>query len=327
MTTTQIPTGTGVSFTATTSSPVQTAFLQLILTAANNAPANNTTVFTPGAQPSQSISLRTATLIDLPYGFDTVIGSAAVPLAEVILANADATYVTNLSSVSIVVAVDGAQATIINNNPGGAMIAVTGAGQNQIQGRAGANQIITGTGGTDSVILGGGSNSLTSNGADTVQVSGPSTITAGAGGTDAIQILNNAALAFLNTSASPVASTLFGAAGCVVDLVGPGSTSISAGAGQEYYFVDTSAGNVTLNVNPFANDALTLVADANNGGAAIQVNGLGTASLVAIHGYGSYTVTQSTTAPGSAVLGLSDGTQVTFTGVSTAAVLSDLRLT
>ena len=34
MTTTQIPTGTGASFTATTTSPFQTAFLQLILNAA-----------------------------------------------------------------------------------------------------------------------------------------------------------------------------------------------------------------------------------------------------------------------------------------------------
>ena len=327
MTTTQIPTGTGVSFTATTTSPFQTAFLQLILNAATMTPANNTTVFNVNAQPREMIALRTATLIDLPYGFDTITGSAAVPLAEVILDNANATYVTSLTGVSVVVAVDGAFSNIINNNAAGGMIAVTGAGQNQIEGLAGANQIITGIGGTDNVVLGGGSNSLTSNGVDTVQISGPSTITATATGTDAIQILNNAAVAFLNTSTSAVASTVNGAANAVVDLVGPGSTSVSAGAGQEYYFVDTSAGNVTLNVNPFANDALTLVADAPNGGAAIQVNGLGTGSIVAIHGYSTYSVAQSATTPGSAVLALSDGTQVMFTGTSTAAVLNDLRLT
>ena len=327
MTTTQIPTGTGVSFTATTSSPFQTAFLQQILNTAATTPAGNTTVYTPNSQPSQTISLRTATLIDLPYGFDTITGTAAVPLAEVILDNAGATYVSSLTGVSVVVAADGVQATIINNNLSGAMIAATGAGQNQIQGRAGANQIITGTGGVDNVVLAGGANNLTSNGVDTVQVSGPSTITAAIGGNDNVQILNNAALAFLNQSASPVASTVNGAAGCVVDLAGPGSTSITAGAGEEYYFVDTSVGNVTLNANPFANDALTLVKDANTGGANIQVNGLGTANIVAIHGYAGYTVTNSTTAPGSAVLALSDGSQVTFTGVSTAAVLSVLRLT
>ena len=242
-----------------------------------------------------------------------------------LLDSAGGTYVTELTGVSTVVAADNTNSTIVNNNLGGGLIAVTGAGQNTIEGLGGANQVITGTGGVDTVLLEGGANSLTSNGDDVVQIAGPTTVTAAAGGLVNLQLQNGTTLAFVNQSAVGLPSTVTGAAGMIMDLAGPGSTSINAGLGTEYFFVDTSAGNVTLNANPFLADALTLVSDAPAATANIVVNGLGTGDLVAIHGYAAYNITAAAANPANAVLALSDGSMVTFVNTPVAAVASVLR--
>ena len=321
----QVPTGTGTTVAASTSTDLQTAFVNQILAAAAAMPATSQTIYTPNAALRQTVLLRTPIAIDLPSGVDTIEGGAAVPQAQVVLASSGGTYVTELTQVSIVVAADNTSSTIVNNNLGGGMIAVTGAGQNTIEGLGGANQVITGNGGVDTILLEGGANSLTSNGDDIVQVAGPTTVTAAAGGLVNIQMLNNTTLAFVNQSAVGLPDTVSGASGMIMDLAGPGSTSITAGAGTEYFFVDTSAGNVTLNANPYVTDALTFVRDAPGATANIVVTGLGTASLVAIHGYGGYSITASTTNPANAVLALSDGSRVTFANTAAASVASVLH--
>ena len=325
MPSTPLPTGTGATINATTSTDLQTAFFMEIAQSVANTPSSAQIIYTPTSQPRQSIAVNKPITIDLPYGIDTITGTAAVTVAQVLLDSPGDTYVTDLTGVSTVVAADNIGSTIVNNNVAGGLIAVTGAGQNLIEGLAGANQIITGTGGIDNVVLNGGANSLTSNGIDTIQVGGPSTVTAAAGGLDTIQLAANTTLAFLNQSAVSAPSDVYGASGVIMDLAGQGSVSITAGAGEEYFFVDTSVGNVTVNANPYSNDAITFVKDANTSTANIQVQNLGSGTIIAIHGYSGYNIAASATQPGSSVLALSDGSQVTFVGASTAAVQAVLR--
>ncbi len=311
----QIPTGTGASVTGATSTDIQSAFAGEIAMAAAANPSNEQTVYNPATEPREAVLLHTTYLIDLPYGLDTIEGSAAVPGAQVLIDNPDATYVTDLTGLSVVVATDNIQATIINNNPSGALLAATGAGENSLQGLTGANQFITGNGGVDDVVLNGSFNELTSNGNDAVNIAGPSTVTAAAGGDDGIQLSANATLAFLNESGSPMQSVVDGATNTITDLVGSGATSVTAGAGLEYYFVDTSAGNVTLNANPNAVTAMTFVHDAAVGTANITVQNFSLNDIVAITGYAGASAVTSPTNSANSVLLLSDGSSVTFTNV------------
>ncbi len=121
-------------------------------------------------------------------------------------------------------------------------------------------------------------------------------------------------------------SAVFGAPNTITDLVGPGATSITAGVGPEYLFVDTSAGNVSLNANPGSFTGITFVADAPGSTARIQVQNLGSADYVAIHGYAADNVIASATAANSSVLMLSDGSQVTFLGLSVAQVQASIHV-
>ena len=311
----QIPTGTGASVTGATSTDIQSAFAGEILMAAAANPANEQTVYNPVTEPRETILLHTTYLIDLPYGLDTIEGSGAVPGAQVLIDNPDATFVTDLTGLSVVVATDNIQATIINNNVGGALLAATGAGENSLQGLTGANQFITGIGGVDDVVLDGSYNKLTSNGNDAVNIAGPATVTAAAGGDDGIQLFTGATLAFLNGSSSPMQSVINGAPSTITDLVGSGSTSVTAGTGTEYYFVDTSAGNVTLNANPNAQTAITFVHDAAQSTANITVQNFSLNDYIAISGYSGANAVTSPTNGANSVLLLSDGSTVTFTGV------------
>ncbi len=321
----QIPTGFGTTATATTSTDLQTAFVAEFIAIAAALPISTQTVFT--AIPAHdTYLLQSPDLIDLPQGIDTIEGTAAIQTAQVLLAGSSATYVTDLTGVSTVVAGDNTSSTIINNNPSAALIAVTGAGENVLEGLDGANVFITGNGGADNVTLDGFYNTLTSNGNDAVTVGGAATVTATAGGDDGIQLLPGATLAFLNTSSSPMQSVVDGAANTITDLVGQGSTSVTAGNGNEYFFVDTSAGNVTLNANPNAFTGLTFVRDAAVGTANIVVQNLGAADYVAIHGYAGSNIAASATTPNSSVLALSDGSQITFVGVSVAQVQAGVRV-
>ena len=311
----QIPTGTGASVTGATSTDIQSAFAAEILMAAAAMPANAQTIYNPVTEPREAIPLRTTYLVDLPNGLDTVEGSGGIPGAQVLLANPGSTYVTELTGLSVAVATDNIEATIVNNNPGGALLAATGAGENSLQGLAGANQFITGNGGVDDVVLNGSYNVLTSNGNDAVNVAGPATITAAGGGDDGIQLFANATLAFANESASPMQSVIDGASNTITDLVGTGTTSVTAGAGVEYDFVDTSAGNVTLNANPNAVTAMTFVHDAAVGTANITVQNFSLNDIVAISGYAGANAVTSPTNAANSVLLLSDGSSVTFTNV------------
>ena len=72
-------------------------------------------------------------------------------------------------------------------------------------------------------------------------------------------------LGFINQSTTPAADSIAGAANATVLLVGGGNTSITAGAGSESFFVDTAAGNVTLNANHNAHDVFTFIKDVDTG--------------------------------------------------------------
>ena len=328
--TVQIPTGGGFSLPATTSTPIQTAFALSIITAAG-LPGVGETFYNPLRMPAaEAITLATPVLIDLPASLDAITGTAAVPLVRVLLDNPNATYVTGGTAASTVVATDGTPVTIVNNNPGGALIAVTGAADgtagNLLEGLSGANQFITGSGGRDAVLLNGVVNNLTTNGADAVLVGGPSTIDATASGLDTVAMTAGTSLGFINQSTTPAADSIAGAANATVLLVGGGNTSITAGAGSESFFVDTAAGNVTLNGNPGGADAFTFIKDAPVASAQALVTNFTAADVVAVHGYAGFNVQASAATPGAAMLALSDGSQVTFTNVSVAALQQAVRV-
>ena len=312
-------------------SPVQYALASQIVTAANSAAANVVQRVYNSGQPPQAIAITLSTPLfyDVPAVAPVVVtGSAGVASAQLILANNGDQYTTAGTSVSTVVIPDLVSATVIGNNPAGALIAATGAAANvasgdTLEGLAGANQFVTGTGGRDAVLLDGVANSLTSNGNDVVLVGGPSTIAAASGGMDNITLTAGTVLTFANQSASAT-DTITGAPGGIVALASTGSTSISAGAGSEYVFLDTSSGNATINANGSSTAALTFIRDAAAGTSSTLVNNLGTGGIVAVHGYSGFTVAQSP-APGGSVLSLSDGSQVTFSNVSPTALQAAVR--
>ncbi len=256
-------------------------------------------------------------------GATTLSGSAALPVADIVLDNPGVTYTTGATGASIVAAGDGAAATIINNGPTDALIAVTGAANNTLEGLAGANQFITGTGGQDAVLLYGVANSLTTSGADAVLVGGPSTVTAAASGLDLVAMTSATTLTFVNLTAGSAADSITGAAGATVILAGPGNASVTAGAGPEGFVVDTSAGNVTLNAAPSGNDTLLFVKDANQGSASVVVNSFAPTDTLALHGYASFNVQAGA---GGAVLALSDGSQVTFNGAAVATIQQAIQI-
>ena len=329
MATTQIPSGLGIG-PVTTSTDIQTAFVQEIVAAAVAAPPLGVQsyyldIFTGSPR---SATLTTPILLDTSEGVGTIDGSASVSSAEVLLGTS-ASYTTDGTQLSVVAGADSISAQIINNTPGSGLIAVTGASQGQfgdtLEGLAGVNQFVTGNNGRDAVLLDGVVNNLTSNGDDVVLVGGPSTITAASNGMDAVTMTAGTTLAFFSLSNSSTVDSITGAANGIVLLAGYGSTSITAGPGPEYAFVDTSAGNVTLNANSQSNAAFTFIKDASVGTAAILVNNFTTNDIVAIHGYTGFTVQPSAGNAGGSVLALSDGSQVTFSNVSATALQQAVR--
>ncbi len=314
--------GTQVGVTTTTA--IQTALAQQIVALAAQTPGSQTVYIPNQSQVTSATTLASPVFIDLPERHDTITGTAAVPNAHVLLANPGASYVTGGTAISTVVAADGAPATIINNGPGDALLAATGAAGNTLEGLAGANQFITGTGGSDAVLLDGAANALASNGADAVLVGGASTVTQMAGGLDNMLMTAGTTLAFIDQAGGAAPNTVTGAANAVVVVAGAGSTVINAGAGPESVLVDTSAGNVTLNGGLAGGDAFTFIKDANAASARVVVTNFATNDTLAVHGYAGFNVQAN--AAGAGVLSLSDGSQVTFTNLSAAAVQQAVRL-
>ena len=308
--------GTPITFLASTS--LQQILAQQILASATGTTAALVT--------GSGGFLTSSTTIDISTTGSVLSGNASVPSATVLLDGQNGSYVTGGTTLSTVVAADNSNSSITNSNPNGGLIAVTGAGGNVLNGAAGANQFITGTGGNDFVFLDGVSNSLTSNGSDAVLVGGPSTVTAAAGGADNIFMTSSTTLAFINGSKAPTVDSVTGAAGGTITLAGTGSTSVTSGAGPETFFVDTSAGNVTLNGLSQTSDTFEFIKDANTSTGAVTVNNFATGDSVNVHGYAGYNVTASATNPAGSVLVLSDGSQVTFSNVSVAALQQTVKV-
>ncbi len=310
----------GVSVYLTTNAALQTALAQQILGAASSAAS-------PQLVTSASALLTSALTVDIASG-GILSGSAAVPVAQIALGANGAqgeTYINNGTSISTVVAADNANVTVVNDNPFGALVAQTGAGNNLLYGAAGQNAFFTGNGGAnDVVILNGSLNSLTSRGNDAVLVGGPSTVVASAGGTDNVLLTTGTTLAFINGSRAPQVDSITGAANSAIVLAGTGNTSITSGAGPESFFIDTSAGNTTLNAASTTNDAITFIKNAATSTANIVVNNFGANDIVQVHGYAGFNVQAAAT--GGATLVLSDGAQVTFSNVSVATLQQTVKV-
>ena len=284
-----------------TSTPVQTQLVQAII----------------GLQLSGSPQVE----VIPPGGATMLSGSAGMPVADILIANPGATYTTGATAASIVAVGDGVASTLINNGAGNALIAVTGTGTNTLEGLAGANQFVTN--GQDAVLLYGAANSLTTSGADAVLVGGPSTVTAAASGLDLVAMTSGTTLTFVNLTSGSAADSITGAAGGTVVVAGPGSAVVNAAAGAEGFVIDTSAGNVTLNGASGGSDTFLFVKDANTASAKVVVNGFTGTDVLALNGYAGFNVQAGA---GGAVLALSDGSQVTFSGVSATTIQQAVKV-
>ncbi len=315
--------GTFVSFLTSTS--LQTGLGQAIINSAASATAG--TLFT-----GSSGTLTTTSTVDISQTGSVLTGLPGVTASQVLLGGQFGTYITGATSpptlsTSIVVATDNSNSSIVNDNPLGGLIAVTGAGGNVLEGLTGQNNFFTGVGGQDLVVLDGAANSLTSNGADAVLVGGPSTITAAASGLDNVLLTTGTNLAFINGSRAGI-DTITGAANSAIVLAGPGSTSIASGVGPEAFFVDTGAGNVTLNGNLQTTDAFTFLKDAATtpGTANITVNNFAAGDAINVHGYSGVEFTVGAAASGvGSTLTLTDGSSVTFTNLSTTTLAATVK--
>ena len=307
----------GQSISFPTNTALQTVLAQQILASA--AGSSGTLISSSG------VAATAGAFTVVTGNGDAIFGSSATPLTDVALAGQGNTYYTNTTPLSVVVAADNSNSSIVNNNPFGGLIAATGAGGNVLLGLAGANQFVTGTGGQDIVVLNGAANSLTTNGSDAVLVGGPSTITAAAGGVDNVLMTAGTSLAFINGSRTAT-DTITGAANGTITLAGPGATSVASGAGPEAFFVDTAAGNVTLNGNLQTSDAFNFVKDAATtpGAANVVVNNFAAGDTIGVHGYAGAQFTVAASGTGS-VLALTDGSTVTFTNVSAATLAATVK--
>ncbi len=253
-------------------------------------------------------------------------GATSVPSASVLLNGASDLYIDTGTARSTVVAADNSNSTIISANPQGALVGVTGAGANLLEGLAKAVQFITGAGGQDLVFLYGTRNTLTSSGSDGVFVGGPSTVTATPTGLAHIVMTKGTTLSFVNGSAASAVDSITGAANGSVVVAGLGNTSVTAGPGAESFFIDTAAGNVTLTGNLHASDVFEFLEDGNRGANQTTIANFTGRDAVLLNGYGSYNVAAVAGNPTASVLSLSDGSQVTFTNATAETVMAAVKI-
>ena len=308
----------GTQVSVNTSTSTQQAVATQVL---NSAAASNAVVFKTA---SGTLTNGTA-IVSGPNSL--ISGATSVPSAMVLLNGQADTYINNGTALSTVVAADNSNSTIINANPHGGVVGVTGAGANVLAGMVKVNQFVTGVGGQDAVYLMGDRNSLVSNGSDAVLVGGPSTVTAAVSGLDKIVMARGTTLSFVNGSALSAVDSITGAANGSVVVAGTGNTSISAGAGAEAFFIDTASGNVTLNAGLRPSDVLVFQRDGPAGTNQTDVTNFGLGDAVLLHGYAGYTVTALAGNPAGSVLSLSDGSQVTFHDASSTTVSAAVKLT
>ena len=164
---------------------------------------------------------------------------------------------------------------------------------------------------------------LVTHGSDAVLVGGPSTVTAAGTGIDLVAMTAGTTLTFVNQTAGPTADSITGAAGGTVILAGPGHTSITAGSGTEGFVIDSSAGNATLTGAATGNDTFLFVKDLDSATANTVVNSFASTDTLALHGYAAFNVQAGT---GGAVLALSDGSHVTFSGMSVGTIQQAIKL-
>jgi hypothetical protein len=261
-----------------------------------------------------------------PVTGGTILGNPTGPSPQyTLLAGGSQTYATNGAPASFVVGTDPGNNTIINDSGSSALVGITGAGPNNLIAAAGsaATAFYTGAGGVDQVTLDSSANSLSSNGVDNVNVGGSATISAGSTAVDNILLQPGVTLDYTNGSKS--IDTVTATSSDTVIIAGPGSTSVNGLGGANAFYVDTSVGNVTLNANGSTTDAFNFVKDATSASAAVTVSNFGAGDTVNITGYSGAIYSLAPNVSGSAVLSLSDGSTVTFAGVSTATVQAAIK--
>lgn len=253
---------------------------------------------------------------DMPVvitGYDETNGSFAATqtITFGVLSGVDATYKTGFSQISQIIAADGSDSTIVNDNPHGGLLAFTGSGGNALVGYGLLNVFQTSDGGSDAVIFDGASadvqsNALTSGGNDVVSIFGSpigqqtNTISAVGGGSDQIGLAVGADLTFINNSSSVSAIAM-----------GDDSNLIVAGRGTTLILASGSGGSLTFVANG-ASQAESIISDFTDG---LSIN------LIGYAGYEVNVVNGSTT------LTLSDNSDIIFSGVSDpTAVLSRLSV-
>lgn len=257
-------------------------------------------------------------------GASTITGGSNIAVG--VLTGQNSVFQSGASQASYIVAGDNTNSAIVNNNPGGSLIAFTGEGGNALVGDGVVNGFQTGNGGSDAVQFDAGSlglqvNVLTSLGQDAVTINGSTTggtqvnaITAANNGTDSITLNNGASLTFTNNGAG--VSTVVASSGSTVNIGGTGSTSVVAGGGAETFSVSTASGNVTLQGANGGIDTFDFVrASAGVSTAVDVVTNFSAFDSVNLSGYGAGGYTAAVV-NGSTVLTLSDNTKIIFAGVT-----------
>jgi hypothetical protein len=309
----------GTNFYFPTSTTFQIALAQKILSEAFSSP---TTQLLTSSSP-----LTSALVVDIAAAGSLISGVSSIPSPEIALGGQNGVYVTAGATLSTVVAADYTNSSVVNDSPNGGLIAATGIGGNVLLGLAGESNFTTGTLGQDIVYLNGAADSLTSNGSDAVLVGGPSTVAAAGAGIDNVLMTNSTTLNFINGSAPGATDSITGAANGVVVLAGTGATSIMSATGPETFFIDTSAGNVTLNGNMQTTNTFEFVKNLDNATAQVAVNNFATGDAVDLHGYLSFNVTATPANSAGSVLHLSDGSQVSFNNLSAASLQQVIKVT
>lgn len=265
----------------------------------------------------------------------TLTGSSTFSLG--VLAGKGDTFQTGASLASLIIAGDGTNTNVINNNAYGSIIAVTGQGTNTLQGGGAINAFQTSAGGVDQVTFAtqpngpaNQANSLISGGQDTVTIFGPgagvtqsNTIQTIDAGRDVINV-NGATLTFLNTSSQ--ASAILATGGSTVNVGGTGATSVTAaaGTGAVTFNVNTASGNVTLTGSSNAADADAFnfaKLQAGAGTARDVVSNFTANDTVRLTGYGAAPYTAQVVG-GSTVVTLSDNSTITFSGISNSSLVT-----
>jgi Ca2+-binding RTX toxin-like protein len=344
-------TSVGLNYDSTTNAFVASQVAGSITSGVNNGSIVPTDSTTPPAVPAgktgEYVADTAGSSVNLTAGYkDVVINAAATVYSStdanqnVLIGDANATFIATGGSGTVI----GGGGNVVVNTPSsdsGAWTVVLGNGNDSVSVQStGTNKVLLGTG-NSAVSLGGGTNYVQTAGNDTISVgSGATTVVASGSGSD---LVNGGAgkLFFLGGSGN---STVIGGSGSETVYGGKGNNSFQggtdgnnrlyAGTGNATLFgggnndllvaqgtgaqlLNAATGNETL---IGAAGADTFAFTSGNAGTDLVRNFASGRDAVHLAGYGpneaaNAVASQQNTA-GSTLITLSDGTKVTFQGLS-----------